>query len=388
MVRIDIRPVWRFRIGDTEREFDFQLVTILGEIDASGKLTHAAERAGLSYRHAWNLVEQWEAFFGAPLVAKEKGKGSALTPLGEGLLWAGRRAQARLAPELGNLAADFARTLDATLDETGVVLTLQASHDFAVAALRDPLAAEGLELAVQYKGSFDALSALRRGECDLAGFHVPEGRPGALMARRYAECLPPGEFRLVGFVRRIQGLIVPPGNPKRIESIADLCRPDVRMVNRQRGSGTRALLEFLVSDERLDRRRMAGYEIEEVTHGAVAAMVAGRQADAGVGVQAAAAEYRLDFIPLAVERYFLACREAFIDAPPMRRLLAFLRSGRLAEIVAALPGYASDSAGSIVAALEAGEPPPRSPATRARNRPATDPSQAPAIHQTLTRSSR
>src|SRR3954468_16950849 len=110
MIRIDIRPVWRFR-GDTEREFDFQLVAILGELHASGKLTQAAEKAGISYRHAWNLVGEWEAFFGAPLVAKERGRGSRLTPLGERLLWAGRRAQARLGPELEKLAAEVERAI-------------------------------------------------------------------------------------------------------------------------------------------------------------------------------------------------------------------------------------------------------------------------------------
>ena len=351
MIRIDIRPVWRFRSGSEEREFDFQLIAILGELDVSGKLTLAAERAGISYRHAWNLVSRWEQFFGAPLVAKEQGRGSTLTPLGESLLWTGKRAQARLAPELDNLAAEFARSVNATLDERGAILTLQASHDFAIAALREPLATDGIELAVQYKGSFDALWALRRGECDIAGFHVPEGPLGPLMTRRYAECLPGKEFRVVSFVRRTQGLIVQPGNPKRIESIGDLCRADVRMVNRQRGSGTRALLEFLISAEGLDRRLMSGYENEEVTHGAVAALVAGQQGDAGLGVEAAAREYRLDFVPLLVERYYLACRADFLESAPMLHLVTFLRTERFAKLVAALPGYASDGAGTTLDAF-------------------------------------
>src|SRR3954468_17304977 len=110
MIRIDIRPVWRFR-GKTDREFDFQLVAILAELDVFGKLTQAAEKAGVSYRHAWNLVQDWETFFEAPLVAKERGRGSSLTPLGERLLWAGRRAQARLGPELEKLAAEVERAI-------------------------------------------------------------------------------------------------------------------------------------------------------------------------------------------------------------------------------------------------------------------------------------
>lgn len=355
MIRIDLRPVWRLRVGGTEREFDFQLVAILGEIEASGKLTQAAERAAISYRHVWNLVDQWEAFLGAPLVTKERGRGSTLTPLGESLLWAGRRAQSRLAPELENLAAEFARSVNCALHDRPAALTLRASHDFAIAGLRELLAAEGLELAVRYQGSFDALRALRRGECDVAGFHVPEGSLGQLMTRRYAECLPRGEFRLVSFVRRTQGLIVAAGNPRNIGAMADLCRADVRMVNRQRGSGTRALLELLISAEGLDRALMQGYEVEEMTHGAVAAMVAGRQADAGLGVQAAAAGYRLDFVPLVVERYFLACRESFLESPAMRRLRDFLATGRFAEMVRALPGYACDNAGTVLQGLDAPE---------------------------------
>jgi putative molybdopterin biosynthesis protein len=74
MIRIDIRPVWRFRSGSEEREFDFRLVAVLDEIDRSGKLTQAARAAGVSYRHAWNLVEDWERFFGAALLDKEKGR--------------------------------------------------------------------------------------------------------------------------------------------------------------------------------------------------------------------------------------------------------------------------------------------------------------------------
>jgi putative molybdopterin biosynthesis protein len=350
MIRVDIRPVWRFRSG-TEREFDFELIAILAEIDASGKLTNAAETAGVSYRHAWNLISDWEEFFGARLVTKQRGRGSQLTVLGERLLWAGRRAQARLAPELENLAAEFARTLNESLHETAPGLVTQASHDFAIGALRDLAAAGGFGLDLQYKGSFDSLAALRRGECEVAGFHVPEGPLGSLMKRRYAECLPLDEFRLVSLVTRTQGLMVRAGNPKGIRGLGDLERPDVRMVNRQRGSGTRALLEFLMSAAGMERNRIQGYETEEMTHGAVAALIAGHQADAGLGVQAAAALYRLDFVPLCTERYYLACRNDTLDDERMARLIHFVCSERFATIVATLPGYSAEGAGSVLAAF-------------------------------------
>lgn len=338
MIHIDIRPVWRMR-SDTEREFDFRLVALLGHLDAGGKLTHAAEAAGMSYRHAWNLIEQWEAFFGAPLVEKAQGRGTTLTVLGQRLLWAARRAQARLAPELENLANEFARSLNGSLSDEHPALAVHASHDFAVALLRDRAKGGPAAIDLRFTGSFDSLSALRRGECDVAGFHVPRGQMGTLMQRRYREGLPEDEFRMVALADRTQGLIVRAGNPLAIRDVSDLCRADVRMVNRQRGSGTRALLEFFISSAGLDRELMRGYEHEETTHGAVAALIAGHQADAGFGVQAAAALYRLDFVPVCEERYYLAFRERDVETPPLRALLDLLAQPAFREAVAALPGY-------------------------------------------------
>jgi molybdate transport repressor ModE-like protein len=351
MIRIDIRPVWTIRSA-TDREFDFQLVALLGEIEANGKLTTAAEAAGISYRHAWNLIAQWEEFFGSALVTKAQGRGSALTPLGKRLLWVGRRAQARLAPELDNLASEFARELNESLSESAPGLVMQASHDYAVAMLRDRSAASAASIDLQYKGSFDALAALRRGECDVAGFHVPEGKLGALMEQRYRECLPLDEYRLITFVTRMQGLIVRPGNPLAIATVADLARENVRMVNRQRGSGTRALLEFLISSSGLDRGRMAGYDNEETTHGAVAALIAGHQADVGFGVEAAAAQYGLDFVPICRERYYFACRTRDLDSPNIEHLLATLRDTRFVAAVAKLPGYSTFGPGRVCDTFE------------------------------------
>jgi molybdate transport repressor ModE-like protein len=352
MIRIDIRPVWRFRTQAAEREFDFRLVSLLAGLEADGKLTQAADAAGISYRHAWNLVAQWEEFFGAALVDKAQGRGTSLTPLGRRLLWAGRRAQARLAPELDNLAGEFARALNESLSEAPAALVMHASHDYAVAMLREAAATGSAFIDLQYRGSFDALGALRRGECDVAGFHVPDGRLGALMEQRYRECLPLGAFRLITFVSRMQGFMVQPGNPLGIARVADLCREGVRMVNRQRGSGTRALLEYLLSSAGTDRSRLAGYDSEETTHGAVAALVAGRQADVGFGVQAAAAEYGLGFVPVCREHYYFACRAADLESPPVRTLLTLLREASFARAVAGLAGYAAPAPGRVLAAFE------------------------------------
>lgn len=350
MIRIDIRPVWSFRSGE-EREFDFRMVPLLEGIELTGKLTQAARHAGMSYRHAWNLIEQWTGFFGAPLVVMQKGRGSHLTDLGSNLLWAGKRAQARLEPELASLASEFARALNDSLHDLPLRLDVHASHDFAVAAVMGLAADAGVAVDTQYTGSFEALDALRRGECDVAGFHLPLGPSGEAMARRYAALLGTGDYALIGFATRSQGLIVRAGNPKEIASIRDLARPDVRMINRQRGSGTRALLEQLLAAEAIDRTRIRGYGHEEVTHSALAALIAGNQADAGLGTEAAAAQYRLGFVPLLRERYLLACRMDTLHSEGVEALRAALRSPEFRHILAGLAGYESDQSGNIVDAV-------------------------------------
>ncbi|MGE5616711.1 MAG: substrate-binding domain-containing protein [Bacillota bacterium] len=347
MIRIDIRPVWRFRSG-AEREFDFRLIAILDGLEATGKLTEAARNAQVSYRHAWNLIREWERFFSEALVEKARGRGTQLTPLGKRLLLAGRRAEARLAPELQNLAADFERSLNASFEESANALAMHASHDFAVAALRQLATDAHWAFDLQYKGSFDAIAALRRRECDVAGFHLPEGSIGEPIARRYAKLLPGREFRLLGFVRRTQGFIVHAGNPKRIHRIEDLARDDVRMVNRQRGSGTRALMELLLDRACLDRERLRGYDDEETTHAAVAALIAGAQADVGFGVQAAAQSYGLGFVPVCHERYYLACRVHDLATPAIQALRAMLATPAFRARVASLAGYSALDASAEV----------------------------------------
>jgi molybdate transport repressor ModE-like protein len=351
VIRVDIRPVWRFH-AKGEHDFDFTVLALLASLEETGKLTVAARRAGVSYRHAWNLIEKWSGILGGPLVAMERGRGTRLTPLGAQLLWAGQRAQARLTPELDSLASEFAAALN---DAAGGAspLRLHASHDFAVAALGELLAKAGVSADLQYRGSFDALGSLVRGECELAGFHLVEGAFGARMAARYAEWLKPRAHRLVSVAHRTQGLIVAHGNPKGIRSVDDLGRDGVRFINRQKGSGTRALLEYLLAEARVDRSRLVGYRNEEVTHAAIAALVAGGLADAGFGIEAAAARFRLGFVPLATERYFLACREEALERPAVQALLSLLRGSAFHAVIESLAGYSAPRAGEVIPAGEA-----------------------------------
>src|SRR5216683_263036 len=106
MIHIEIEPVWRFK-RDDEKQSILVMLDFLNEIRVTGKIGHAAVQAGVSYRHAWNLIEKWSAFFEAPLVERKQGRGTSLTPFGGKLVWAGQRLQARLGPLLQNLAQEL-----------------------------------------------------------------------------------------------------------------------------------------------------------------------------------------------------------------------------------------------------------------------------------------
>lgn len=353
-IDISISPVWTIRRHHGERQFDLLLLTLLQAIQETGRLTDAAQRARISYRHGWNVIEQWGSFFQSPLVVMSRGRGTQLTPLGQKLLWAGQRVHAQLGPQLENLSSELARALNEALTTAAPPLRAHASHDFVVARLRELLATTGkASLDLQYRGSVDALASLRRGGCELAGFHIADGPLGEEIMATYAKWMKPPLQRLIWFVTRVQGLIVAPGNPKAVTGVADLGRPGLRFVNRQRGSGTRTLLELLLARAGVDRARIAGFENEELTHAAVAALVAGGVADVGFGVEAAATQFRLGFVPVTTERYFLICRQDVLDYPAMREVLALIRSQAFRDVVATLPGYTAVRSGEISTILEA-----------------------------------
>jgi len=136
MLHIDIDTVWRFRKEGSPQTIVVML-RVLNEIRKTGKLTSAAADASLSYRHVWNLVEQWSDFFGVPLVETQRGKGTTLTAFGEKLVWAGQRMQARLGPQLENLAQELATEIKPFLHQRPSVIRVHASHGFAVSKLRE-----------------------------------------------------------------------------------------------------------------------------------------------------------------------------------------------------------------------------------------------------------
>jgi molybdate-binding protein len=170
---------------------------------------------------------------------------------------------------------------------------------------------------------------------------------------RYAPLIDARKHRLVHLVRRTQGLMLTPGNPLKIGDLVDLARPGVRYVNRQSGSGTRLLFDELLSERGIAPANINGYQNEEFTHAAVAAFVASGMADAGMGVAAAAAQFKLDFQPIVLERYFLLLRADVLKQPPYAALLDLIRSAEFTHAVADLAGYDAAGAGTVLSVGEA-----------------------------------
>jgi putative molybdopterin biosynthesis protein len=339
------------------RQLDNPLFEILSSVHRSGSVGEAARELDLSYRHVWGALKKWEAELGQELLLWNRGKRARLSAFGEKLLYAEERARARAQPLVANLVAEMEKEFALAFDPGAHLLSLYASHDIALTRLKEFTAKEGgLHLDMRFCGSTDALAALSRGECLMAGLHVGEDRaPGSLTQRSFKRLLKPGLHKLIGFVGREQGLMVASGNPARIAGIADLKRPGVRFVNRQNGSGTRIEIDQMLERAGIAPSAVNGYERMEATHLAVAAAVASNQADIGFGIRAAAAAYGLDFIPMMREQYYLACLKESLEQPAVKRLMELLQRAQWKEAIADLPGYDSAGAG-LVQSLKAAFP--------------------------------
>jgi molybdate-binding protein len=277
----------------------------------------------------------------------ERGRGSRLTPLGDKLVWADRRIAARLAPALDTLASELEVELQRVIAPPQRLLRVHASHGFAIEKLMAMLRAAGVDVERVYTNSQDAAASLHDGASDLACFHVPHGALETRGWEFYAHWLDPQEHVVIDITDRTQGLMLRAGNPLGIAGLADLTRPGLRFINRQRGSGTRFLLDSLLAAQEIDASEIVGYEHGEFTHAAVAAFIGSGMADVGFGLERPARHFKLDFIPLATERYFAICRRDALARPEIEQVLAILRSDAFRAEVDALPGYRAHDCGAV-----------------------------------------
>lgn len=229
-------------------------------------------------------------------------------------------------------------------------LVVIGSHDPLLDELADMLhlGDPRLYMSSSHVGSMGGIMAIRRGEAHMAGCHLLDTADGTYNRSFIRKYFPKGDVKLISCVGRQQGLMVARGNPLNICSFADISRQGIRYVNRQKGSGTRILTDYLCSREKVEPSDVYGYTREELTHTSVAAQIACGSADVGMGIYSAAKLYDLDFIPICIEEYDLIIPDHAWDSPMVQQLLTILRSDAFREKILSMGGYTVDHPGQVL----------------------------------------
>ena len=247
---------------------------------------------------------------------------------------AGERAHVRLIQPIGRIA----RTV-----------RILGSHDPLIDEAADELRRQDIRAHVSsaHVGSMGAILALIRGEAQLGGIHLLDETDGSYNVSYVERMIPAGGVALLECVRRAQGFMVAKGNPLGVRSVADLNRDDLRYANRQRGAGTRVLLDYLLKQGGVSPLEITGYDREELTHTAVAAQIFSGSADCGLGILSAARMYDLDYIPVCEETYDLLVSLSAMENPQVRAFLRILKSESFLRRLDMLGGYAYDNPGRV-----------------------------------------
>ena len=254
------------------------------------------------------------------------------------------------AEEAVRLALDRWRAVERQAAEpAGQSVRFVGSHDMVVAWLATHFGdiAPGYALHLSFAGSLGGLIALAEGKADLAGCHLWDEESDSYNLPFVQRLLPGKRMALVTVAYRRLGLMLAPGHPAGVRDLRDVARLGLRFVNRQSGSGTRVWLDATLRKLGIAAEQVRGYAAEVMTHSEVARAVADGQADAGLGLEAAARVHGLDFVALTRERYDLAIPASEMEAPPLRALLAWLGSPAARTALASLAGYDLSEAGQV-----------------------------------------
>ncbi len=239
----------------------------------------------------------------------------------------------------------------------GTEIRFAGSHDLAVELLASHLDTTHPEvhLTTRFVGSLSGLVGLECREADIAGSHLIDDETGQFNIPFVKRIMPNETIVLINLMQRVQGLMVAQGNPRHIVGIEDLKRPDITFVNRQKGSGTRILLDSRLFKAAIAPAEIKGYEREENTHMAVATLVARGQADTGLGAQSAASVVGLDFIPLLKERYDLIALQEDFEQPPLQKIREVVQQESFKNMLQSIPGYDVSETGKIITVGPKGE---------------------------------
>lgn len=352
-----IRWTWDFGIALSDADAA-ALTTLLNALRDDGRLAAAARQAGMSYRTAWGLLDHCEARFGRPLVVKERGRGTRLTAFGEQIVQLDGEARAALREAHLPWTRRLQALLAAGEERAPGRLQIAASHDLALGDWIEN--GRNVQVDIFWRGSEEALTSLARSEFDVAGFHLPATWSPAQRQAWLSRWLKPRQYLIFPLMLREHGLLTAPGNPLDVSSLAAAAGLGLRMVNRQRGSGTRNMIDELLAANGLQPQDIPGYAHEEFTHHAVAAAIAAGQADIGFGIRAVASRYDLGFVSLGWDHYCLALRSGMANSPAVAQLLRRFSGETFLKRLVALTGYETAAAEQQLLSLEqfvsAGQP--------------------------------
>jgi molybdate transport repressor ModE-like protein len=319
-MNIAIKPVLMLEsAGKSHASTDLSsIATLLREVQRGKTIQSAAEALDVSYRTLWNQLKVAEKALGTPLLLSTKGHGSKLSPAAESFL----NSVAEMERRFDRVSQDEVRRLSGELSS----LINSRPVRWVFCSSSDPLierVIDGLtHIDYQTMGSGQALERLLSGDADIAGFHLPD-QDSLLQVQAHLKSAGMLAYPLM---RRTQGLMVSTGNPLRIKKLVDLARPEVRFINRQKGAGTRLLLDTLMEKEGIRSDRIRGYRHEEFTHTAVATAIVAGTADAALGLKYIAAQFRLGFVPLEEETFYLAMSTKVHASKPIQKFIQSLQA--------------------------------------------------------------
>ncbi len=343
-IKLDIR----WFDADAEQELAPNLLPLLFSIKQTGSLRTAAVEVGLSYRTAWGMINEANAAFNQTLVLMQRGRGAELTEFGQTLLEMKQSIDSKYRMELMSDSDQINQAI-ASFTQSKQLKTVRfhASDDLAILSLKKIAGASSISFDFQSKGSLEALTQLTAMRCDVAGFHFPEGDLAHGLEADYRPLLNDQKYRYIHLARRQQGLMFNPALSSRIKDLKDITRRSIKFINRQKGSGTRVIFDQLLKNNDVDKKDINGYEREEFTHTAVAALISSGHADIGFGLEAAAVEFNLSFLPLVKEVYVIAMNQSLSD-PIQKEIRALIKSPELKRTIKSLPGYGNKDTGKVI----------------------------------------
>ncbi len=328
-----VRPLLRRRLGLTEEEHQVLRVRLRRKLPSTAGTEETLR-----------------------VVISDDGQQRVAVPLARGSGSIGSLAQAHglitIGGEHEGLEADTKVDVELLVSPARIKQSIVAigSHDLALGLLAEWLAERWppLYLVCLNTGSTEGLAALRRGEGMIAGTHLLDPATQQYNVSYIQRWLPQVPLIVVNLSFREVGLLVSPGNPKKIDGLADLSRKDITLINRQGGSGTRVLLDFLLEKHNIPATAVAGYEREAYTHTMVAEAIRQGSADTGLGIQAAAQAFGLDFVPITEERYDLVIPKRFLELAKVKSMIATINDAAFHDAIAKLGGYSTRCTGEIV----------------------------------------